>query len=63
MVYTDKYSLFDDITLIKTTPSISTCTLNFNKNNVINIILYLLNSIIFKKYDEYPIDNLIGTFD
>ncbi len=63
MVYTDKYSLFDDITLIKTTPSISTCTLNFNKNNVINIILYLLNSIIFKKYDEYPIDNLIGIFD
>ena len=53
----------NDITLIKTTPNLLICTLNFNKNNIITTILYLLNSIIFKKYDVYPIDNMINTFE
>ena len=63
MCFSSSYTQYDDITLIKTTPNLLICTLNFNNNNIITTILYLLNSIIFKKYDVYPIDNLINTFE
>ncbi len=63
MVFSNTYTQYEDITLIKTTPQISICTLNFSKNNIISTILYLINSIIFKKYTEYPIDNMINTFE
>ncbi len=63
LFYNKTYILYDDIVLIKTTPSLSMCNLNFDKNNIVSTILYLQNSIIFKKYVEYPIDNLINIFD
>jgi hypothetical protein len=58
MIYS-KDDNYDKITLIKTGPDILKCTINLKKDNVILKTLEIINSIIYKKYDTYPVINFM----
>lgn len=60
LISTNKY---DNIILIKTGPSMSSCKINLHNNISITKLILLINNIIYKKYDIYPTINLKNIFN
>lgn len=56
-------NIYENIILIKTSPILCSCKINFKKENLIIRIIEIINSIIYKKYNSYPNINLKNILD
>ncbi len=57
IIYSKNKLDYNEVIFFKTYPSLSIAKINLNKENIILIILLLLNTTVFQKYNSYPIEN------
>lgn len=56
-------NIYENIILIKTGPALCSCKINLKKDDAVNKVIQIINSIIYKKYDVYSILNLKNIID